>query len=296
MSEPDSIIERLRKAAERAQHASAPDTPPQAAKAEPRMTQKSDEEVVQDAYDAAMKGTFTQNVRDTIEVGGKIARTIKGAFNVAADTWHWVSNRKILGFIPRAGAKFYRFASTEKMPDGTRKFSGRRSFFAVAFLGAAAWWGGTATLGLAKDFAVGTGEFMFDLVAVNTMSGTETIYVNSTKSIEKGVYEIGGCDTYPCSSNDSYSLRIRDSYYLDALQIIGLKNLGFFPDQVVHAVPAAGGICKIDYWGIRARFIRRNTNMFSYVREMTCVPATYENANLHLGEHPQLPIFTPGPK
>ncbi|MCB1538575.1 MAG: hypothetical protein H6865_02730 [Rhodospirillales bacterium] len=260
-TEPLSLSDQLRAAAAQAQDAAkGPEADP--------------DTIRQNAFDDAMRGTFTQDVRDTVEAAGKVARTVSAAFNMAAQAWQTI--RPILGPLPRWGKAFYNRAAYRKNADGTRTFSPKRSAVAAAFIAAGVWYGAPLAWHTAIGVTTGVVEFAKDAVVYHMTAADEDGYFQTPtlvdpKDPDNRAHRVSVCESKDkCGPEDIQTYLIRDSYYFDFLEIA--KSAGkmltgnfsdlqfnYYPDYVSGSVTAPGIHCKFTSWGPpRIKALRKN--------------------------------------
>ena len=232
-------------------------------------------QVFKSATGAIDKTTKTyQTVRYAFNFAGQVARKLEP---LARPFWN-------------LGKKLHYKYSYSTEADGTRRFSPKRSFFAATVLALGAYL--TVT-----EVVPTVAEFTYDAVAINALGGQEVVYLQTPRMVRSNplLYEVGGCDSYPCTAQNTFTYRIRDSVYLDTIEWAKLRNISFFPDQVANAIPAAGGKCTVDYWGLRWRWVRRNTNLFPYIHNISCEAITPNDTVHPLQDVPTLKKVVPTP-
>jgi len=115
--------------------------------------------------------------------------------------------------------------------------------------------------------------FTYDCVLYATTAKTEIFYLHGTQEtdVEGNVHSAKGCSRLPCSDEDSTYFRITPSIFNHLWAIFHDGHI-FYPDLEASAIPDVVNECHITTYGLRIKFLMRNTNIYPEILRVSCTP------------------------
>lgn len=101
----------------------------------------------------------------------------------------------------------------------------------------------------------------------------ESLYLTSSQEVdvEGNVHSVKGCNSLPCSDEDSIYFRINPSGF-NHIWSIAHNHSVFFPDYVAAAVPPGTNKCVVTTYGIRIKMLMRGFDIYPELLKASCSP------------------------
>ena len=109
-----------------------------------------------------------------------------------------------------------------------------------------------------------------------TVRHNEQLYLSnsqniSTGHIEQEVHEVYGCETLPCTEQNTVTFRVRATWFNEVWSVLHHGSL-FYPGYVAAAVSPVLNRCVITSYGIRRKFLVRAWELYPDLVQVECMP------------------------
>lgn len=104
-----------------------------------------------------------------------------------------------------------------------------------------------------------------------TARTNEHVYLTMSQEIvpDRNVHSVRGCETLPCTDQDSIYFRVRPTLFNHAWSLVHHGTI-FFPDFVAAAAPAVTTRCVITSYGVRVKLIMRGLDVYPDILAISC--------------------------
>ena len=111
-----------------------------------------------------------------------------------------------------------------------------------------------------------------------TVRHDEQLYLSNSQNVSAGpegheVHEVYGCETLPCTQENTVTFRVRATWFNEAWSVLHHGSL-FYPGYVAAAVSPVLNRCTITSYGIRRKFLVRSWELYPDLVQVECMPTT----------------------
>ena len=109
-----------------------------------------------------------------------------------------------------------------------------------------------------------------------TVRHAEQLYLSNSQNISTqaeshDVHEVHGCETLPCTDQNTVTFRVRATWFNEVWSILHHGSL-FYPGYVAAAVSPVLNRCVITSYGIRKKLLIRSWDVYPDLVQVECMP------------------------
>ena len=111
-----------------------------------------------------------------------------------------------------------------------------------------------------------------------TVRHNEQLYLSNSQNLSgraegHDVHEVYGCETLPCTDQNTVTFRVRATWFNEAWSVLHHGAL-FYPGYVAAAVNPVVNRCIITSYGIRRKFLVRAWELYPDLVQVECMPTS----------------------